>query len=97
MDSIYIKYQKKQWDDNVLKSVLYANESLFKSRTYHSEEKHIASNIAWVLRKGEDLILYPKFHFFHSANATFILANGKQAIPVKSPYQFTIEINYFDI
>ena len=77
---------------------LYNNESLFKSETfYHSEIPYEADNLSWVLKK-KDLILYPNFDYFHAGNASYVLASGQQAISTSQPYyQFTVDLNYFDL
>lgn len=78
---------------------LSTNECLFKSGTfYHGEQPFEADNLSWVCKKGGDLILFHKFDFFHTANASYVIHNGKQAISVKSPYyQYDLDLNYFDI
>ena len=46
-------------------SYIYKYESLFKSQEFHhSELPYEADNLSWVLKKKEDLILWPKFTFF---------------------------------
>ena len=96
------KITKDQWADRHYRTKvqdLLTNESLFKSGTfYHSEQPDEADNLSWAFKKGEDLILFPKFDFFHVVNASYVIHNGKQAISVKSPYyQYVVDLNYFDI
>ena len=79
---------------------LYNFESLFKSgETHHSELPYEADNLSWVLKKQDDLILWPTFKFFNSANAAFVVEpSHRQALSVKLPYyEYIVDMNYFDI
>ena len=96
------KINKKDWANRHKYhfSHLYNNECLFKSQeTHHSEYPYEADYLSWVLKKGDDLILWPKFTFFTSANASFILhASNKQVVSVSLPYyEYIVDMNYFDI
>ena len=96
------KIDKTAWDKRGITNfdILHGKESLFKSGEFHhSEHPYEADNLSWVLKKQEDLILWPNFTFFTSANASFILdSNRKQAVSVKLPYyEYIVDINYFDI
>ena len=79
---------------------LYQSESLFKSReTHHSELPYQADNLSWVLKKRDDLILWPTFKFFNSANAAFVVEPiGRQAVSVKLPYyEYIVDMDYYDL
>ena len=96
------KVDKTTWDrrGNVNFDILHSKESLFKAGEFHhSEHPYEANNLPWVLKKQEDLILWPKFTFFTSANASFILDSSlEQTVSVKLPYyEYIVDINYFDI
>ena len=96
------KVDKNTWDNRDYTNFdsLYGKESLFKSgELHHSEHPYEANNLSWVLKKQEDLILWPNFDFFTSANASFITYPSlKQAVSVRLPYyEYIVDMNYFDI
>ena len=74
-------------------------KSLFPRNTYHhNEDVFEADNQSWVLNRDEDLILFPKFDFFHHQNATHINNGGYAVVETNKPYyQFNLELNYFDM
>ena len=76
------KIPKQIWIDKSHnnKSNLLNQESLFKSNTFHNaEEPYKVTNIARVLKEGEDLVLFPHFDFIHSGNANlYYLQANKQ-------------------
>ena len=88
---------QNQWSTKI--KDFFNNKSLFKSDTfYHSEVPYKADNLSWVLKKHDDLILYPNFDYFHAGNASHVLASRQQAITVSQPYyQYEVDINYFDL
>ena len=78
--SIY-KIDQSTWDRRASTNFnyLYHFESLFKSQNiHHSEFPYEADNLSWVLKKNEDLILWPEFN---SANAAFVVSpTHRQAV-----------------
>ena len=96
------KITKDQWNrgDTTAKfESLLTNESLFKAgQFHHSEFPYEIDNISWVLKKTEDLLLWPRFTFFNSLNADFVVTPTLlQAVSVRLPYEYKLDLNYFDI
>ena len=66
---------------------LKGKHHLFPEETYrHSEETYEGNNLNIKVEKNHDLIFIPNFDWFKAINATYILANGKQAMTVSKPY-----------
>ena len=85
------KISKDVWNRRTTTNFDYLesySESLFKAGEFHhSELPYEVDNISWVLKKGDDLLLWPRLNFFHSANAAFVVTpSNRQAISVKLPY-----------
>ena len=73
-------------------------ESIFQKNTYyHSEKPHKITNTI-ILKKNEDLILYPNFDFFNTNNCSHILSTGIQAISVNKCYfEYIVNMKYIEI
>ena len=72
---------------------------LFPEQTYHhSEEPFEIHDLQFKLLPNHDLILLPNFDWFKAINASYILANGKQAMTVSKPfYEYNIIGSYLEL
>lgn len=71
---------------------------LFPEESYRHSELNYEENLNIKLEINNDLILIPNFNWLKAINATYILANGKQAMTVSRPYyEFNVIATYYEL